>query len=345
MEFPVCITVVMATYNTDIPMLREAVESILNQTFRDFEFLIIDDGSENGSDEYLKSIADERVKIIRNPQNMGVTKSLNVGLKAARGKYIARMDADDIALPERFEKEFAYMESHPDAVVCGAKAITLTGGKKIPPMEGNSRPEDMEDYRVRLLFINPGPRHPTAMIRHETLLAHQILYDERLVHAQDYGLWEALSHYGTIYTLPEALLYRRMHEKQVSAARRSIQIQCDKMTQKKILSALLGDVTDAEVDFHYFHSTGYYPDAAISPEAAAWYDRLLQANKSRRIYDQKKLKTRIVFIKKDLLRKAFTPDMSALKKVRMIFRYLPFLSGIRMISGDVKKRLFSKSSA
>ncbi|MBR3019922.1 MAG: glycosyltransferase family 2 protein [Clostridia bacterium] len=329
MDFSVGISVIMATYNTEIPMLREAVDSILEQTFHDFEFLIIDDGSTNSSDEYLKSIQDERVKVIWNPRNMGVTKSLNVGLKQAKGKYIARMDADDIALPTRFEKEFAYMEAHPDAVVCGTRTIIMKAGKKVQP-KGTTKPEEMEDYRVRMLFMNPGPIHPTAMIRHETLLAHQILYDERLIHAQDYGMWEALSHHGKIYNLDEALLCRRMHEKQITAARRDVQIQCDKMTQKKILTALLGDVTDAEVDLHYTHSTGYYPDAVITPEVAAWYERLMQANKSRRIYDQKKLENRIVFIKKKLIRQSFRPNMSGYEKLHMMLQYLPFLQAVKM---------------
>ena len=114
------ISVIMPTYNTELSILKEAVESILTQTVPDFEFIIIDDGSANGSDEYLNSLRDERIRIIRNPQNIGITKSLNIGLKEATGKYIARMDADDISMPTRFEKQYAYMESHPDVVMCGS---------------------------------------------------------------------------------------------------------------------------------------------------------------------------------------------------------------------------------
>ena len=104
MVFAEKISVVMPTYNTEVSILKEAVDSILNQTFGDFEFIIIDDGSTNNSVEYLKSLQDQRVKIIRNDTNIGITKSLNIGLRAAKGKYIARMDSDDIAFPDRFEK-------------------------------------------------------------------------------------------------------------------------------------------------------------------------------------------------------------------------------------------------
>ena len=98
------ISVIMPTYNTSVPILQEAVESILNQTYKNFEFIIINDCSTNGSGEYLESLDDSRIVLINNPTNLGVTKSLNIGLNVARGRYIARMDSDDISLPLRFEK-------------------------------------------------------------------------------------------------------------------------------------------------------------------------------------------------------------------------------------------------
>ena len=332
MDFPVSISVVMSSYNTELSMLTEAVESILNQTFRDFEFLIIDDGSTNGSDQYLKSLSDERVKIIWNPQNIGITKSLNIGFQAARGKYIARMDADDISLPTRFEKQFAYMEAHPEVIVCGTRAGIMNEKREIKPLKVNV-PDNMEEYRVRMIFLNPGPIHPTAFFRHEKLLEHHILYNEKLIYAQDYGMWEVISRYGKVSSLDEVLLYRRKHEKQISIERRDVQKKCDKMTQKKILSDLLGSVSDEEVELHYTHSAGYNPDAMITPEVAAWYDRLLQANQSRHIYEQGILQKRIGLIKKRLVLQTIkqNPNLSEYKKIRMFFRYLPFLPAVKAI--------------
>lgn len=330
MEYPVSISVIMATYNTEISMLKEAVDSILNQTFRDYEFLIINDGSTNGSDAYLKTIQDARVQIIWNPENIGITKSLNIGLKQAKGKYIARMDADDISLPTRLEKEFAFMEAHPDVIICGTRVGKMNDQNDVV-LPTAKLPKDMEDYRVRMLFVNPGPSHPTTFFRHQALLEHHILYDEKLVYAQDYGMWETISHYGKIYTLDETLLYRRIHAGQISVSERETQMQCDKMTQKKMLSSLLGDVTDAEVDLHYFYSTEYFPDAMMTPEAEAWYDRLIQENKSRRVYDQEKLEQRILIIKKSLVQNTLKSDMPVYKKYRVVFHSLPFLVGLKMI--------------
>ena len=118
-KFPVKISVIMPTYNASVPFLKEAVESILNQSFGEFEFIVIDDGSTDGSWEYLNSIDDKRLKLIHNETNLGITKSLNIGMKTAKGKYIARMDSDDRSMPLRLEKQYEYMEKHPDVILCG----------------------------------------------------------------------------------------------------------------------------------------------------------------------------------------------------------------------------------
>src|SRR4051812_26679567 len=115
------VSVLMAVYNGE-QYLREAVNSILSQTFKDFEFIIIDDGSTDRSPELLASYAraDSRVKLISRP-NKGLTKSLNEGLHAARGEFVARMDGDDISLPERFERQVSYLREHPEVVLVGSR--------------------------------------------------------------------------------------------------------------------------------------------------------------------------------------------------------------------------------
>ena len=342
MDFSYGISVVMATYNTELSMLKEAVDSILDQTFKDFEFIIIDDGSDNGSDVYLRSVRDGRVKIIYNPHNIGITKSLNIGFKHAKGKYIARMDADDISVPTRFEKEYDYMERHPDVIVCGSETAGVIDHTIVIDSKREHRPDNMEEYRVKLLFKNPGPIHPTAMIRHEPLITHNIMYDERLIHAQDYGLWEDLSHYGKIHVLKDILLYRRKHENQISVAKREVQIDCDKMTQKKLLKALLGNVTDEEVNFHYVHSSGYFADAVISPEAADWYDRLVRENENRHVFHRKYLKKYIINAEKKLVIHSFRSDMTFGSKIKTIFKYIPLFPGLEMIVGHMIRLIMMK---
>ena len=146
------ISVVMPTYNTPVDILREAVESILWQTFRDFEFIIIDDGSTNESVDYLNRLEDKRIRLIRNPENISITKSLNISFRAAQGKSIARMDSDDISLPTHFEKQYVFMERHPDVIVCGTNVEGFGAEARIT----NERISDMEAYRIKALFAYPA---------------------------------------------------------------------------------------------------------------------------------------------------------------------------------------------
>lgn len=330
--FEKSISVLMPVYNTPISLLQKAVESILRQSFKEFEFIIIDDGSTETCREYLKSLKDPSIRVICNEKNLGITKSLNIGLRAACGKYIARMDSDDISLPGRLKAQFDFMEHHPDVIVCGSKTSPVSDTNVPKNMSGKFRMEDMENYRIKMLFANPGPVHPTAFIRHETLIEHKILYDEKLYYAQDYGMWEAISHYGRVCILEDVLLLRREHEGQITKAHRGRQIQCDKMTQKKLLTDLLGNVTDEEMDMHYIHSTGNYPDAIITPNVAEWYKRIIKANDQRHIYNSRKLKKYTEKIIKRLIGQTFRNDMSKLEKTRLIFQYLPFLMAMKMTS-------------
>ena len=336
----VTISVVMPVYNTPVQFLQEAVDSILNQTFEDFEFIIIDDGSADDIRQYLGSLTDPRIRLLHNETNLGITKSLNIGFRTAQGKYIARMDSDDVSLPERFEKQTAFMESHPNVIVCGARAVKY--GQRLPSVSTDTatvRFESMENYKVRLLFVNPGPLHPTAFFRRAILLQYQILYDERLVYSQDYGMWMSLCNYGQICSLPDVLLIHRAHDNQISRAHRDKQIYCDKLTQRRLIAALVDDVTEEEIDLHYHHSTGYYRDATISPLIVKWYNRLLRANKKRKLYSQRLLKKHIERIKKGLVYQTIGKDASGIREAYYYMRYLSLETILRSIRDDIRSRL------
>ena len=116
------VSVIMSNYNTPESYLREAIESVLNQTYADFELIIIDDCSTDNSLEIIREYKDERIVVLENKENMGITKSLNRGLSVARGEFVARMDADDICFPKRFEKQVQFLKENPGYIVCGAGA-------------------------------------------------------------------------------------------------------------------------------------------------------------------------------------------------------------------------------
>ena len=303
------ISVVMPTFNTDTEILKEAVDSILSQTFKDFEFIIIDDGSTDNSVLYLDSLTDERIRLIRNTTNLGITKSLNIGLRAAKGKYIARMDSDDIALPTRFEKQFLFMETHPDVIVCGTYAECFGAVSRV----FRDTITDMEEYRVKSVFRNPGPIHPTVFINRELLQQYNIAYDENLIYAQDYGIWTEISRRGKIYVLEEILLRYRVHSLQISELHREKQDKCAMMVQKKLLTELLGNITDEELRLHYQYSTIVNHDIKATVEMRDWFQKLVEANDRAGIYDKKKFKHYIYdFIMTSRVYDSFTRDMLSL---------------------------------
>lgn len=221
METNIMVSVILPVYNTELNYLKPAIDSILNQTYRNFELIIIDDASNDETlnilNDYLDK--DKRIKLIQNRTNQGITKNLNVGIKLSRGKYIARMDADDISEKNRLEKQVYYMETHPDVIVLGCCARLIGNVSEYPNLYGligTNFKEDWETRRIRLLFNNDGVLHPTAFLRKDVIYKYKLFYDEKILKAQDYELWSRCIEYGKIEILPEILLKYRIHKSQIS---------------------------------------------------------------------------------------------------------------------------------
>jgi len=218
----------MSVYNGE-KYLREAIDSILNQTFTDFEFLIVNDGSTDRTAEILRSYDDARIKIINNEENIGLTKSLNKGLGMARGEYIARMDADDVAIPERLEKEFEFMESHLDYAAVGTLIKILDKNSKVI----GSVDKPTEDDQIReFLKKDNCIAHGSAMIRN-VCLQDVGLYDESMEKAQDYDLWLRLSEKYKLFNIPEYLCMWRSHEDSISAKHSNEQMHFVEMAKAR----------------------------------------------------------------------------------------------------------------
>ena len=236
------VTVLMPVYNCEL-YIQEAVESILNQTYTDFEFLIIDDASTDKTVSIIKTYNDSRIQLIEKPVNTGHTSSLNYGLTIAKGKYIARMDGDDISLPERFEKQLAYMESNEDTVVCGT-ALSLIG-------EDNCRKVVVghEDIKIKLLEGN-SIAHPSVFLRKETLVNNSVFYDTLMEPAEDYDLWVRLSTFGKLHNLEDCLLKYRIHDSQVSNVRKRSQENVAIEIRFKLLTLVNDKVTPLEKEVY-----------------------------------------------------------------------------------------------
>lgn len=200
------ISVVMPVLNGE-KHLTEAIRSILDQSFGDFELIIINDGSTDKTEEIIKSFNDPRIVYVKNPTNLGLSKSFNIGIKQAQGEYIARMDADDIALPNRFEKQLAFLTSHSDINVLGSAIWRIDDvGQKLGISRKALEPQAL---KWQSLFSTPL-FHPTVMAR--TKILKQNPFDENLHNSEDYELWSRLLFEKgcQLANLPEPLLMYRV---------------------------------------------------------------------------------------------------------------------------------------
>ena len=202
----------MPVYNIEQYVAR-AISSILEQTYQNLELLVIDDCSKDLTLEKITQYKDPRIKLIKNNKNMGISISLNKGIHASKGKYIARMDGDDISLPDRIEKQCNFMEENPQIGILGTGyyVIDENGGRK----KAFIYPTENIEIRWKLL-TGPVFPHPTAMVRKKVLLKNDILYSENLLTAQDYDLWIRLMNYTEGTNLPIPLLEYHQHSKRVS---------------------------------------------------------------------------------------------------------------------------------
>jgi glycosyltransferase involved in cell wall biosynthesis len=207
------VTVLMPVFNA-MPYLKEACESLLAQTYRDYEILVFDDASTDGSAEYLDSIQNNRFRVIHSPKQ-GYASLLNQGLELTDAKYVARMDADDVCLPTRLERQIARMESQPNLVICGCQAITINGsGDPVGTID-----YALSDIEIRHELLGTPPfLHPGVVYR--TVDARAVGgYDPALVPAEDFDLWWRLAERGEMGNCPETLMKYRMHGKNISATR------------------------------------------------------------------------------------------------------------------------------
>ena len=213
------ISVIMPVYNGE-EYLCEAIESILHQTYSNFELIILNDGSTDRTEEIILSYDDPRIVYVKNSENLRIVKTLNKGISLAKGEYIARMDADDVSMPERFEKQIAFLETHQEVDVVGsARKLCSNHKEMIFPLQH-------KQMMVRLLFTSPL-LHPAVMARKAFYQRYQ--YDDAYDKAEDYHLWVHAVNDATYANLKEPLLCYRYHlgqthsmafEQQIATAKR-----------------------------------------------------------------------------------------------------------------------------
>jgi glycosyltransferase involved in cell wall biosynthesis len=270
----------MAAYNA-AAYLRAAIESVLHQSFGDFEFIIVDDGSTDATAGIVGSYDDRRILVLRNPENLGLIASLNRGLNQARGEFIARMDADDESLAQRFEKQLRFLDEHPEVGLCGTAFDTMGDrSERWPVVHEPAR------LKCQLLF-DTGISHPTVMFRRELMLRHGLYYDPAYRHAEDYELWARFAEVTEIANVPAVLLKYRLHPQSISHTNRDYQRQLSDGIRRRMLDRLGVSADEREMRIHTTLMRGAPHTLALDvDEAEAWLVRMLRANRRSRYCDQ-----------------------------------------------------------
>ena len=238
---PPLISVILPVYNAE-KYIKESVFSVLNQTFKDFELIIINDGSTDKSGEVIKSIIDERIIYVEQ-KNMGLPATLNVGIKMARAEIIARQDNDDISLPQRFEKQLKFLKENPKVALLGTRAIIINeSGKRIG--KNLDHPTDKIELKFALLFNNPFA-HSSVFFR-KAILEKTGNYHTGIEVFEDFNLWSRIAQVAEVANLEEhLLLYREVsssmsrttsdyHQRVINQSVKNIKYYCENIDEKKI---------------------------------------------------------------------------------------------------------------
>lgn len=274
------VSVVMPVYN-GARYLREACESVLSQSLTCLELIVVNDGSTDGAEKILNQFAqaDDRVRVFHQ-DNKGVAEALNKGISEARGKYIARMDSDDICMPDRLAKQVDFMESHPEVGLCGA-GWCYTGkrsGMVIPAAD---------DARIRAVqMFWPCLSHPTVMMRRELIIKHDLYYDTGFKQAEDYELWLRFARHTKMANIPEPLLIYRVFEKQATTMYGFEVHEWSSLVHKQAIRLLGIEPSEEELDLHRSLAGSSSPKSlAYIKRAEKWLLKLAAANETTRAYD------------------------------------------------------------
>ncbi len=274
------VTVFMAVYNREA-LLCESLDSVLNQTFRDFELLIVDDGSTDRSVEVIESRPDPRIRLVRHQTNQGIPKTRSHGLALARGQYLAILDSDDIAYPRRLERQVGFLEAHPEIAAVGGWAKRVkTDGRATSPAVRPTRPREI---RARIPFTTCF-KNPTMMARTAAML--EFGYREQFVICQDIDMWSRMSGKYPLANLPEFMIQYRLggtshQDSELSAAMK-------KLAATDQLRDLGVSFDDRDIDRHYLlRNPKNHEFEADYPEwCAEWLLRLIEANRVNPCYPE-----------------------------------------------------------
>jgi len=279
---PPTVSVIMPVYNGG-KYLAEAIRSILNQIFIDFEFIIIDDGSTDQTNDVIHSTKDKRIIAIKNETNMGNYPSRNLGMSLARGKYICVMDADDISLPRRLEMQYAYMEKNPETGICGSFIQVIPSG---------FCPRYVTDEKLlRVVFLsNNFCSHPSLILRKEFLNRNQLMYNLVYQYSADYDLCSRGFRYFKVQNIPVILLQYRHHEEQISTAKyKEQQMYADQIRINQLVDFLKFKTEQIPISLHLSFMKNEPINLEFKEPLRNWIETIITKNRVVKYYDENTL--------------------------------------------------------
>ena len=284
------VTVLMPVYNAE-PFLREAIDSILNQTFTDFEFVIINDGSSDRSEEIIKSYTDPRIRYYKNEQNLKLIATLNKGIDLVSTPYIARMDADDISSPGRLERQVLFMNDSPDLAICGSWVWIFTDKKKYLLRF----PVGRDCVGSFLLFGNPLA-HPAVIMKQEILNKMGLRYDPVCSAAQDFDLWSRCWPSCAMDNIPQPLIKWRQNPKGVTSSRFAESNKTSLGILKRMLNKLEIAPDNETLLFHREIGNGGGVDSLERlSDVSEWLTFILKTNENRKVFPPEGLRRAAAF--------------------------------------------------
>jgi glycosyltransferase involved in cell wall biosynthesis/GT2 family glycosyltransferase len=270
------VTVLLAVSNGE-RYLGIAVASALRQTVADLELLVVDDGSTDATPGILAEIGDERLRVLRNEDRLGLAASLNRGLDEARGRYVARLDADDVALPRRLERQLAHIRSGRPLGIVGTSVLNLDEVDR--PGELHVMPSGPEAVHWAALFSSPF-FHPSVLVDRDLLQRHGLRYDPEYLESEDYDLWTRLLAHAEGDNLPYPLLLYRVHAAQASRRRRDVQREFQRRVALREITRVAPELDPARAELAWRVGAGE-PVEETTEDAATAFVELLRAFEAR----------------------------------------------------------------
>lgn len=278
------VSVIMAVFNGE-KYLTESINSILKQTYFDFEFIIIDDGSTDKSGAIIKNFGDQRIRFFKNRTNRGLPYSLNRGIKISRGIYLVRMDQDDISFPKRIETQVHFMDTNPSIAISGTAVVTTVGKHK----EVHRRLSNHEEIKGTLLFHNVLA-HSSVIIRKEAIIRAKLLYDPTAKNAEDYEFWTRCCWKVKMTNLTTPLIFYRRHLDQMVS---QPEIESIKTTfRNRMLKRFIDNPTKEEVALHSRIAGGItIIDWKEIIAVEDWLKKIFFANNSKQLVEKRAMLT------------------------------------------------------